>query len=71
MMDKIAFWTMEDDLALGRQYLEGSPKMSSLAVPMMMLCIISQIETMDSSLEEKYKKATDWAVKEILMHIQV
>ncbi|XP_052072486.1 N-acylglucosamine 2-epimerase-like [Mytilus californianus] len=70
MMDKIVHWVMEDDTEIGRQSLDGAPPHSSLAVPMMMLCIISQIETMDNSLSNKYSKATDWAVAEVFKHVK-
>ena len=71
MMDKIIYWVMEDDTEIGTKRLEGSPSSSSLAVPMMVLCIINQIEVMDSSLSEKYNKATEWALKEVMKHIKV
>ncbi|XP_063427778.1 N-acylglucosamine 2-epimerase-like [Mytilus trossulus] len=70
MMDKIIHWVMEDDTEIGRQSLEGAPPHSSLAVPMMMLGIISQIETMDNSLSNNYSKATDWAVAEVFKHVK-
>ncbi|VDH99173.1 N-acylglucosamine 2-epimerase [Mytilus galloprovincialis] len=70
MMDKIMHWVMEDDTEIGRQSLEGAPLHSSLAVPMMMMGIISQIETMDNSLSNKYSKATDWAVAEVFKHVK-
>lgn len=71
MMDKIVYWVTEDNTEIIGTPLEGSPVASSLAVPMMVLCIINQIETMDGSLAEIYNKTTDWAVQEIMKHVKV
>lgn len=70
MMDKIVYWVTKDNTEIIGTPLEGSPVASSLAVPMMVLCIINQIETMDASLAERYSKTTDWAVKEIMKHVK-
>lgn len=70
-MDKIVYWVTKDNTEIIGKPLEGSPVASSLAVPMMVLCIINQIETMDASLAERYSKTTDWAVKEIMKHVKV
>lgn len=42
---------------------------SSLAIPMMTLCVIEQLKTMDPSLN--YDDLTDWAIKDAMKHVQV
>jgi len=71
MMEKIVHWVRVDSSVLGSENLEGSTPTSSLAVPMMMLCLIDQLETMDSGLASKYEDLTEWCLQEVMKHVQV
>ena len=71
-MMQIYHWCLVDDSALGRESLPGSVPMSSLAVPMMALCLCHQIET--CAIEWSHSKATtfkDWAIGQMLNHVKV
>ncbi|CAK8688678.1 unnamed protein product [Clavelina lepadiformis] len=71
MMMQIYHWCLVDDSALGRESLPGSVPMSSLAVPMMALCLCHQIET--CAIEWSHSKATtlkDWAIGQMLNHVK-
>ena len=69
MMDKIVGWIQAHGEGLGRPKLPGDKPVSSLAIPMMTLCIIDQMKTMDSSL--CYDYLTQWALQDALKHVQV
>lgn len=69
MMDKIVGWIQAHGEGLGRPKLPGDKPVSSLAIPMMTLCIIDQMKTMDSSL--CYDDLTQWALQDALKHVQV
>ena len=73
MMEKIIYWVRDDwsEVRLGQPALEGQVPSCSLAVPMMMLCLIDQMETMDPSLSTKYQDIAKWSLDQALMHIQV
>ena len=71
MMEKIEHWAMVDDRELGRQPMEGAPRTSSLGVPMMVLCVVDQLLTMDETLCSRLKPVSDWAIQRILAHVQV
>ncbi|XP_069141116.1 N-acylglucosamine 2-epimerase-like [Argopecten irradians] len=70
MMDKIVYWVREDDTDLGQPAMEGAVPISSLAVPMMLLCLMDQLETVDPKLETKYSDLTEWCLTEVKKHIQ-
>ena len=69
MMDKLVGWIHAHGEGLGRPKLSGDKPVSSLAIPMMTLCIIDQMKTMDSSL--CYDDLTQWALQDALKHVQV
>lgn len=71
MMGKIVHWVYEDDTDLGKPKLVGKQHTSTMAVPMMLLCLIEQLETVDDSLAKDYEHLTKTCIKEILTHIQV
>ncbi|KAL5014051.1 hypothetical protein ScPMuIL_008321, partial [Solemya velum] len=70
MMGKIVHWVYEDDTDLGKPKLVGKQHTSTMAVPMMLLCLIEQLETVDDSLAKDYEHLTKTCIKEILTHIQ-
>ncbi|XP_067683383.1 N-acylglucosamine 2-epimerase-like isoform X2 [Haliotis asinina] len=70
MMDKILFWVQKDDSQLGKTQLPGNKPYCSLANPMMLLCLIEQMETMDPTLADTYKDSATWCLKEVNKHIQ-
>lgn len=72
MMDRIIYWVKEDStvVRLGLPPLPGSPtNVNSLAVPMMLLCLVDQLELMDPTV--KYDDLAEWCLKQILAHVQV
>ena len=73
MMDKIIYWVKHDwsEVRLNQTPLTGAEPSQSLAVPMMLLCLIDQMETMDPTLSTKYKNISEWCLKHTFMHIQV
>ncbi|XP_045182619.2 N-acylglucosamine 2-epimerase-like [Mercenaria mercenaria] len=72
MFDKIIYWVREDstDMRLGLSPLPGVSAVNSMAVPMMLLCVLDQMETMDSSMSEKYADVGEWSLKQVLAHRQ-
>lgn len=68
-MEKITRWIQSYGEGLGIEKLPGHRPISSLAIPMMTLCIIEQLKTMDPSLN--YDDLTDWAIKDAMKHVQV
>lgn len=70
-MDKIVYWVREDDTELGRKPMEGAVPTIPLAEPMMLMCLIDQLETADSQLGDKYSDLTEWCLTEVKKHIQV
>jgi len=72
MMDRITYWIKEDNsvVRLGLPPLTGTATdTNSLAVPMMLLCLIDQLERMDPTLS--YDELADWCLAQTLAHIQV
>lgn len=71
MMDHVIHWVREDPSELGRTQLPGEEAIDSMAVPMMLLCLVQQLtEERDHDLVEKYSETGNWCVKQILQHIQ-
>ncbi|WAR16244.1 RENBP-like protein, partial [Mya arenaria] len=72
MMDKIIYWVREDptDLLFGYPPMAGEPEVNPLNVPMMILCLVDQMETMDTELSERYAEIAEWSVNQIRAHIQ-
>lgn len=68
MMEKITGWIQSHGEGLGIEKLPGHRPISSLAIPMMTLCVIEQLKTMDPSLN--YDDLTDWAIKDAMKHVQ-
>ena len=72
MMDHVIHWVRVDPSELGRTKLSGDEPINSMAVPMMLLCLVQQLtEERDQDLVEKYRETGQWCVKKILQHIQV
>ena len=71
MMTRILHWVREDDSGLGREKLAGNMPVSSLAVPMMLLCLVDQLTTMDPALAANYDETEQWCLKEVAKHVQV
>lgn len=69
MMKKITGWIQSHGEGLGIDKLPGHRPISSLAIPMMTLCVIEQLKTMDPSLN--YDDLTEWAIKDAMKHVQV
>ncbi|KAK7102998.1 N-acylglucosamine 2-epimerase-like [Littorina saxatilis] len=70
MMSRILCWVLEDDSGLGREKLAGNTPVSSLAVPMMLLCLIDQLTTMDPALAANYDETEQWCLEEVNKHVQ-
>ncbi|KAJ3605406.1 hypothetical protein NHX12_027453 [Muraenolepis orangiensis] len=71
MMDHVIHWVRVDPSELGRTQLSGAEPVNSMAVPMMLLCLVQQLtEERDHDLVEKYRETGNWCVKQILQHIQ-
>nr|KAG5711456.1 hypothetical protein BaRGS_025883 [Batillaria attramentaria] len=70
MMARILYWVREDDTDLGREKLAGNSPCSTLAVPMMLLCLIGQMTTMDPILAGQYADTERWCLSEVTKHVQ-
>lgn len=71
MMDLLAHWVRVDSSGLGRPQLPGDRTVNSMAVPMMLLCLVDQLTEGRAELAKKYKELGDWCVSQILQHVQV
>lgn len=73
MFDKIIYWVKEDwtEVRLGLPPLPGAAAVNTLAIPMMLLCVLDQMETMDSTMTQKYADIATWSLKQVLAHKQV
>lgn len=73
MMEKLIFWVREDPSGLGRPQLSGDTPTNSMAVPMMLLCLVQQLSEgrgPDTAAKE-YRDLGSWCVEQILQHVQV
>ena len=71
MMDQLVHWVRVDPSGLGRPLMPGDPPVNSMAVPMMLLCLVNQLSEGRPAVAQKYAEMADWCVKQILQHIQV
>lgn len=71
MMDQLVHWVRVDSSGLGRPRLAGDQPVNSMAVPMMLLCLVDQLTEGRGKLEQKYRELGDWCVSQILQHVQV
>lgn len=71
-MDQLIYWVQEDSSGLGRPQLPGDIPTNSMAVPMMLLCLVQQLtEGRGQEVVQKYRELGSWCVQQILQHIQV
>lgn len=70
MMDQIVHWVRVDPTGLGRPPMPGAAPSSSMAVPMMLLNLVDQLEEGDQEMVEKYSTLGDWCAEQILRHVQ-
>uniref|UniRef100_A0A8C5DQZ3 N-acylglucosamine 2-epimerase n=2 Tax=Gouania willdenowi TaxID=441366 RepID=A0A8C5DQZ3_GOUWI len=71
MMEQIIYWVRVDSSGLGRPSLPGDVPTNSMAVPMMLLCLVQQLtEGREEAVTQKYKELGNWCVEQILQHIQ-
>lgn len=71
MMDQLVHWVRIDPSGLGRPQLPGDQPVNSMAVPMMLLCLVDQLTEGRTEVAGKYKDLSSWCVKQILQHVQV
>ena len=71
MFEKIIYCAQQDDSELTGPKLPGLEPTKRLAIPMMLLCVIDQMESMDPSLSPTCAATADWCVEQILHHVQV
>uniref|UniRef100_UPI00398EA9DA N-acylglucosamine 2-epimerase n=1 Tax=Pristiophorus japonicus TaxID=55135 RepID=UPI00398EA9DA len=70
MMEQVSRWVREDPAGLGRPALPGAEPVNSMAVPMMLLCLVDQLEEGDEAIAGKYQELGAWSVQQILQHLQ-
>ncbi|XP_064605325.1 N-acylglucosamine 2-epimerase-like isoform X2 [Liolophura sinensis] len=70
MMDKILYWVRVDDTELGRPKLAGMESVNKMAIPMVILCLIDQLVTMEPGLLDKYRSDMKWCISQVLSHVQ-
>uniref|UniRef100_A0A8C7D1K5 N-acylglucosamine 2-epimerase n=1 Tax=Oncorhynchus kisutch TaxID=8019 RepID=A0A8C7D1K5_ONCKI len=72
MMDQLVHWVRVDPSGLGKPQLSGDTPVCSMAVPMMLLCLVQQLTEARSGEEvDKYREVGGWCVKQILQHLQM
>lgn len=70
-MDQLVHWVRVDPSGLGRPQLPGDRPVNSMAVPMMLLCLVDQLTEGRAELTEKYTELGEWCVSQIRQHVQV
>ncbi|XP_061648583.1 N-acylglucosamine 2-epimerase isoform X1 [Phyllopteryx taeniolatus] len=71
MMVQLIFWVQVDPTGLGRPSLPGDTPTNSMAVPMMLMCLVQQLtDGRGQGAVLKYKKLSSWCVQKILEHVQ-
>ncbi|XP_051805619.1 N-acylglucosamine 2-epimerase isoform X2 [Acanthochromis polyacanthus] len=71
MMEQLIYWVQVDSSGLGRPQLPGDVPTNSMAVPMMLLCLVQQLtEGRGQDVVQKYKEVEQWCVQQILHHVQ-
>ncbi|XP_040049367.2 N-acylglucosamine 2-epimerase [Gasterosteus aculeatus] len=71
MMEQLIHWVRVDSSGLGRPQLPGDFPTNSMAVPMMLLCLVHQLsEGRGQEVAHKYSELTGWCVQQILQHVQ-
>lgn len=71
MLSLVTHWARVDDGDLGRPKLSGQEAANPLAVPMMLLYVIDEVCRDDEELRQTYIEDEDWAVQQMLKHLQV
>ena len=71
MLSLVTHWARVDDAELGRPKLSGQEAANPLAVPMMLLYVIDEVCRDDEGLRQTYCEDEEWAVQQILKHLQV
>lgn len=71
MLSLVTHWARVDDAELGRPKLSGQEAANPLAVPMMLLYVIDEVCRDDEELRQTYCEDEEWAVQQILKHLQV
>ncbi|XP_056130496.1 N-acylglucosamine 2-epimerase isoform X2 [Lampris incognitus] len=71
MMDHLIHWVRVDPSVLGRPQLPGDQPTNSMAIPMMLLCLVQQLtDGRGADVAQRYKEIGAWSVKNILQHVQ-
>ncbi|EDO37790.1 predicted protein [Nematostella vectensis] len=70
MLSRLIHWARVDDSDLGLTKLAGDKPVNSMAVPMMMLCVIDNVCAGNQALRSDYAVHEDWATQQILQHVQ-
>ncbi|XP_015254327.1 PREDICTED: N-acylglucosamine 2-epimerase isoform X2 [Cyprinodon variegatus] len=70
MMEQLIYWVREDSSGLGRPQLPGDVPTNSMAVPMMLLCLVQQLSEGRLETGRKYAELGSWCVSQIQQHIQ-
>ncbi|XP_058498171.1 N-acylglucosamine 2-epimerase [Solea solea] len=71
MMEQLVYWVRVDGSGLGRPRLPGDVPANSMAVPMMLLCLVQQLtEGRGPEVAQRYRELGSWCIQQILQHIQ-
>ncbi|XP_076370998.1 N-acylglucosamine 2-epimerase-like [Tachypleus tridentatus] len=70
MIDQIIDWVKTENAFPGLPKLSGSSSVNVMNVPMMLLSLVDEIETVMEKLEDKYAQIREWCIKQILQHVQ-
>lgn len=71
MMAQLVHWVQVDPSGLGRPLYPGCTPTNSMAVPMMLLCLVQQLSEGRGPEEvAKHQSVGQWCVQQILQHVQ-
>ena len=71
MLSLVTHWARIEDTELGRPKLSGQEEANPIAVPMMLLYVIDEVCRDDEALHQTYSEDEEWAVQQLLKHLQV
>ncbi|XP_028399316.1 N-acylglucosamine 2-epimerase-like [Dendronephthya gigantea] len=69
VLSSVLHWIHVDDTSLGRPKLTGSPPVNKMSIPMMVICVLNEVCD-DKEMASQYEGELQWAVNEILKHVQ-
>ena len=71
MMNEIVYWVRTDNSPLHLPRFPGITPTKHLAVPMMLICILLELDNLDKELVcKEYDGLDEWCVEQLQAHVQ-